>query len=532
MYRLLLADDEGIVIESLKFIIDKEFPGLCETFEAKTGRRVIELADEVRPDIALMDIRMPGINGIDAMREIRRTNPNIVFVVISAYDKFDYAKQALSLGVIDYVNKPFDRTQIATVIKKAMSEVDRLREQRSRELEVREKLESITPIVENGLIQDLLSHEHFEENIKEYKKILNIDEEYGLMLVIIGGDRQEGNYMRGAVPASVKTQKNYEQVLLVISDNFKCITGSVMGNKIPVLIPCRKASLEPEEYQRIVDSARKAREELTEALGMDFRIGIGPVKPMSDMADSFSEALSILATTRQTVAEAVDLPEGCEYDTDYPLETERDLFEAITQGDIRRSSEQASLFFDWMERNSGGGMSDICLKVLEFVLWAERLAYGNGGHVYHFMSRSEYLPEINSMKNYDELRLWFLSHIEQAVNMINTANAAKTEDVSEKAKKYIDQHYKEDISLDDLSGMYDISPFYFSKVFKTQTGVTFTDYITGVRVARARELLENKNLSMKEICSEVGYSDPNYFSRIFKKHTGVTPTEYKEGKRC
>lgn len=531
MYKLLLADDEGIVIESLKFIIDKEFPGICETFEAKTGRRVIELADEVRPDIALMDIRMPGINGIDAMKEIRRTNPNIVFVVISAYDKFDYAKQALSLGVIDYVNKPFDRTQIATVLKKAMAEVDRVREQRSRELEVKEKLESIVPIIENGLIQDLLSHERYEENIKEYKKLLEIDEDYGLMLAIVGGDREPGGYMRGAVPASVKTQKNYEQVLLVISDNFKCITGSVMGNKIPVLIPCAQSSLAPEEYQKIVDSAKRAQEELSGALGIDFRIGIGSVKPMADMADSYSEALSVLATTKQTVAESIDLPEGCEYDTDYPLNIEKELFDAITSGDIRRSAEQASLFFDWMEKSSGGAMSDICLKVLEFVLWAERLAYGNGGHVYHFMSRSEYLPEINSMKSYDELRLWFLSHIERAVNMISAANAAKNEDVSGKAKKYIDQHYKEDISLDDLSGKYDISPFYFSKVFKTQTGVTFTDYLTGVRVAKARELLEGTSKSMKEICSEVGYSDPNYFSRIFKKHTGVTPTEYKEGKR-
>ena len=501
MYKLMLADDEGIVRESLKFIVDKEFPGSFETFEAKTGRRVIELADEVRPDIAFMDIRMPGINGIDAMKEIRRTNPNIVFVVISAYDKFDYAKQALNLGVIDYINKPFDKAQIVAVLKKAMEEVDRVREQRSREL------------------------------IEEYKRILEIDEKYGLMLAIVGGDREPGGYMRGAVPASVKTQKNYETVLLVISDNFKCITGSVMGNKIPVMIPCAKSSLTPEEYQKIVDSANNAQKELSEALGIDFRIGIGPVKPLENMADSYSEALSILVKTNQTVAESVDLPEGCEYDTDYPLKTEKDLFDAIAQGDVVRAQEQANLFFDWMERSSGGAMSDICLKVLEFVLWGERLAYGNGGHVYHFMSRSEYLPEINSMKSYDELRLWFLSHIERAVNMINAANAAQTEDVAEKAKKYIDQNYREDISLDDISGKYDISPFYFSKVFKTQTGVTFTDYLTGVRVARARELLEGTNKSMKEICSEVGYSDPNYFSRIFKKHTGVTPTEYKEGKR-
>ena len=531
MYKLLLADDEGIVRESLRFIVDKEFPGCCETFEAKTGRHVIELADEVRPDIAFMDIRMPGINGIDAMKEIRRTNPNIVFVVISAYDKFDYAKQALSLGVIDYVNKPFGKEQIVSVLKKAMAEVDRVREQRSRELEIKEKLDSIVPIVENGLIQDLLSHEHFKENIEEYKKLLEIDEEYGLMLAVVSGDREPGGYMRGAVPASVKTQKNYETVLLVISDNFKCITGSVMGNKIPVMIPCAKSTISPDEYSRIVESAKKAQEELSVALGINFRIGIGSVKRMEDMADSYAEALSVLATTKHDVAESVDLPEGCEYDTDYPLKTEKELFDSISQGDTRKAAEQASLFFDWMEKSSGGQMSDVCLKVLEFVLWAERLAYGNGGHVYHFLSRSEYLPEINHMKSYDELRLWFLRHIERAVNMINSANAAKTEDVAEKAKKYIDIHFKEDISLDDLSGMYDISPFYFSKVFKTQTGVTFTDYITGVRVSKARELLEGSNKSMKEICSEVGYSDPNYFSRIFKKHTGVTPTEYKEGKR-
>ncbi|MCR4671289.1 MAG: AraC family transcriptional regulator [Saccharofermentans sp.] len=531
MYKILLADDEGIVIESLRFIVDKEFPGLCEILEAKTGRRVIELAEQERPDIALMDIRMPGINGIDAMREIRLTNPNIVFVIISAYDKFDYAKQALNLGVIDYVNKPFDRSRIVQVVKKAMNEVDRLREQRSRELEVREKLESIIPIVENGLIQDLLSHEHFKENIDEYKKLLKMDEEYGLMLAIVGGEREPGGYMRGAVPAGVKTQENYEKVLLIISDNFKCITGLVMGNKIPVLIPCARDSITPDEYSRIVESANRAQEELTEALDIDFRIGIGPVKPLEQMADSYSEALSILVKTRQTVAESIDLPEGCEYDTDYPLTTEKDLFDAITQGDVARSVKEANNFFDWMEKNSGGEMSDICLKVLEFVLWGERLAYSNGGHVYHFLSRSGYLPEINSMNSYDELRLWFLSHIEKAVNMINTANAAQNEDVAEKAKKYIDQHYREDISLDDLSAMYGISPFYFSKVFKTQTGVTFTDYITGVRVGKARQLLEGTSKSMKEICSEVGYSDPNYFSRIFKKNTGVTPTEYKEGKR-
>ena len=91
MYKIMLADDEGIVIESLTFIIEKNFGQKCEVASAKTGRSVIELAESFRPDIAIMDIQMPGINGIDAMKEIRRFNASTVFIVLSAYDKFDYA---------------------------------------------------------------------------------------------------------------------------------------------------------------------------------------------------------------------------------------------------------------------------------------------------------------------------------------------------------------------------------------------------------------------------------------------------------
>ena len=101
MYKIMLADDEGIVIDSLKFIIEKEFGEECVIESAKTGRSVIELAESFRPDIAFMDIQMPGINGIEAMREIKNSNSGIVFIVMSAYDKFDYAKEAINLGVME-----------------------------------------------------------------------------------------------------------------------------------------------------------------------------------------------------------------------------------------------------------------------------------------------------------------------------------------------------------------------------------------------------------------------------------------------
>ena len=97
------------MIDSLKFIIEKEFGDQCAIEFAKTGRSVIELAENFRPDIAIMDIQMPGINGIEAMREIRETNTNVVFIVMSAYDKFDYAKEAIKLGVLEYITKPMEK---------------------------------------------------------------------------------------------------------------------------------------------------------------------------------------------------------------------------------------------------------------------------------------------------------------------------------------------------------------------------------------------------------------------------------------
>ena len=115
MYRILLADDEGIMLNSLKHIIESNFGSECEISCVKTGRAVVEQAENFRPDIAFVDIHMPGLSGIQAIKEIRRFNKTMGIVIITAFDKFSYAQEAVNLGVMEYLTKPVNKKVILDV---------------------------------------------------------------------------------------------------------------------------------------------------------------------------------------------------------------------------------------------------------------------------------------------------------------------------------------------------------------------------------------------------------------------------------
>lgn len=529
MYKIMLADDEGIVIDSLKFVIEKEFGGECIVEYAKTGRNVIELAEHLRPDIAIMDIHMPGISGIEAMKEIRKTNSNVIFIIMSAYDKFAYAKEAINLGVMEYLTKPMNREKITQVLKKAMVQIDNERAKRSNDLMVKEKLETVVPIIENGLIYNILLQEYFKEDVENYKSLLGIDEEYGYMIGVVCGEEQRGNYMTNAVGTGMRLQSHYKEVRELIKEYFPGIVGGLMANKIPVLVPYGSSKMDYNERIELIEKARQLVRKMRKRIDVSFRIGIGSVKSLNNQQESYNESLNALINTTGSVAHAEDLPLGCEYEDNYPIDLEKKLFESILKGDINSTLSYSGRYFDWMGETYPASVMDIRLKTLEFVLWAEHLAYENGGMTYQFCARTDYLPIVMELQGIEKLKEWFVEKMTQACRNVATKREEKSSNVVEEAKEYIDGHYNKDVSLDDISRRVNISPYYFSKIFKEETGQNFIEYLTNVRIDKAKELLKDTSYTMKEICVMVGYQDPNYFSRSFKKNVGVTPTEYKEG---
>ena len=531
MYKIMIADDEGITVEGLKFIIQKNFPEQCVVEYAKSGREVIELAETFRPDIAFMDIHMPGINGIDAIKEIKKSQPDIKFIILSAYDKFSYAQTAIELGVYKYLNKPVDQKQIVSVINGAMTEINTKRKARSEDLRIREKLETVVPMIENGFLYELLFKENNTMDVINFRNILGIESEYGYIIIFEFGEELINNRMMNVPGTTVTLQREYGNIKEIITSEFaNVITCTPLANKIVAFIPQTNDEMDYKERSIVVDKARAVVDKIKNRIDLFIRIGIGSSKLLRDMKSSYREALNAIEFTERRVAHADDVSVNVVYEEDYPITTEKNLFKSVETGNVEQTAIETGSFYDWMIRSSEGNENDIRLKVLEFVLRLETLAHEISGKSYVFRQRTDYLPAINNLSMEYELRKWFLDKTKDAAIMVANTKKEKKGSVINRAIEYINNNYNSNISLDDVSMEVDVTPYYFSRLFKEEMGVGFVEYVAKLRIDKAKELLNNDtNMSMKEICIEVGYTDPNYFSRQFKKYEGMSPTEYREG---
>ena len=528
MYRILIADDEGIMLESIKNIITKSFPEEFETATAKTGRSAIEQAEYLHPDIVFMDIHMPGINGIQAMQEIRKFNQTALFYVITAYDKFDYAKDAIEIGVERYLTKPVSKATVIEVVREAKQKVDEMRQKRSEQLKVQEKLETVVPVVENGFVSNILIQTDWKD-MDYYRQLLDITEENGYVCVFqFGTEVQEGKLV-SPVGASVQAQDFYDELRAVVKSYLRCMIGNVISDRIVVAVPCADEKNEYEDRVAVIEQVRQIVARLEQRLPMKFRAGIGRVRPLEELRTSYQEAVLALQDTEGHIVHTDDVSSHGYYEGDYPAQTERRMFVLLDRGDVEGMRMQANSFFDWMVEEYPGSRDNIRLKVLEYVLRAERDAFKVGAVNYGFSFRENYLTEVMRFDDYETLRTWFLEKMSAACSRIRDRQEDQSETVVSKAKAFMNENFRKDISLDDVSREVNVSPYYFSKLFKEESGENFIEYLTGLRMEHAKSLLAKGTLSIKEISLDAGYADPNYFSRIFKKHTGMTPREYRDG---
>ena len=216
------------------------------------------------------------------------------------------------------------------------------------------------------------------------------------------------------------------------------------------------------------------------------------------------------------------------FEDDYPVELERDAFSALARGDVPGTRDRSAELFAWMVAKDPDDLNSMRLKVLELVLRAEHDAFQTGSVNYAYDYRKDYLTQINALLDPDQIRDWYLDRMTAISSMIRDQNEEQSESTVSKACKYIQENFRKDISLDDVSKEVNVSPYYFSKLFKEEVGENFIEYLTRLRIECSKELLRRAALTIREAGLQSGYADPNYFSRIFKKQTGMTPREYRE----
>ncbi len=524
MYKLMVVDDENIVIESVKHIVEKEIENIKVVHTARSGREAIDKVRMQSVDIVLMDIRMPGINGLETVAEIKKIYPEIKFIIVSAYEYFEFAKQAVKIGVSEYITKPVTKQKLIETLGKVTEQLDKEREKQSRELENKEKLDKMLPIIEHGFIYSLLLAQGRKVDIGKYKSLFNIDTNDGFILILTFNGKIGSVKDRIELQDGLDNQKLYEFFRDNMKYNFRCLIGPMMLDRIIVYI----SQENDDDYKRKVQLIAKVESivaKIIEKFGVSVKAGIGNMHPDYDIMISYQEALKALNyRDNEDITHIDDVVYNMENVSFNIMSEESEVISAIEKGDSQKS---ISIITDLIGRyGNTSQQTSLKNKLIEIMVFAHRIAMENIIDEDSYIDNSSYINDImkcDTCREMEQICIEKISYITERINRLKKKNISS---VVNKANDIIDKRYADKLTLFDISKELGMSPQYFSKLYKEEMNINFIDKLTDVRINNAKKLFESGDYSVKEVCYMSGYSDPNYFSRLFKKHEGVSPSTY------
>ena len=525
MYKLLVVDDEQIVIDAVKFIVNKNFNNVDVIGSAKNGREAIEKASKLNPDIVFMDIRMPGINGIDAIKEIKERNSRIQFVILSAYEQFEFAKEAVNLGVKEYILKPINRYKLIDTLNNILNELSEKEKKRKRELENIEKLQSILPILESGFIYSILMDKEFGEEVKRYRDLFDLGEDGGYIMIIEFGEGEKAVSLTNKIGSSVKSQKFYPNIRDMLKYRCKCLIGPTIINRIIVFVATKENEDEYKQRLNAIEMAEDIVKKAMKSTDVEFFIGIGGYSQIEYLHNSYEQALKALRDNcGEHVVHIMDVREVKDISLDKYNERCNKLLNSIELANEDKALLLLNKIFDSISNLIPINRKS---KMIELIVLIYQKAYNMNIPADIYIDYSSYLQEIINLDE-EKIQRWAINKIKHIIKMVEEYKQNKVSKLIMDAKEYIDKYYSKEITLEEVSKVISISPQYFSRLFKEETGYNFIEYLTNIRIDNSKSLIRQSNKTIKEICYEVGYNDPNYFSRLFKKIVGISPTEYQK----
>lgn len=515
MRRVMLVDDERPVLDGIKLLVRRD---LAQEFEvvgtASSGREAIEKVAGLSPEIVLMDVSMPGLTGLDAIREIRKRSYAPVFILVTAYERFDIAREAVELGVVDYLLKPVNREKLALALRAADRHIEQTGRISLREYEFREREEFLRSYAEMAFLQAVMLGMDLAGRMESWRAALAWDGgEYG-SAVCAAFISPPGRHVSDG-----DAHRLYERFRSILRFKTKALVGPLVAGRALALLPLD----DPEAGGRELAALRGALgQELAAELGMGLlRVGAGPAAPLGEIVRSWHAAVADLGGA-QAGAEAPMAG----------LDQETEFLDQLSAGYVDRAQMALDALLAAVE-----GAAEVPperrYRLVGLLAGACRVVVQRG------LLDPEQAARLLDLRGFEaaggacvdgaafclSARAWF-QDLRGRLGSAPQYSAPVARVVA-----WLRANYAAAISLEMAADLAGLSISRMSKQFIAETGMGFSEFLIAWRIERAKELLVQPGASIKQVSIAVGYADPNYFARLFKKETGRTPSAFAAGRQ-
>ncbi|WP_459967577.1 response regulator [Paenibacillus sp. JCM 10914] len=536
---MLLVDDEADVREGLVQEIDWESCGFAVIGTAENGREASDLAERLEPDVVITDISMPFLDGLQLAAWIREHQPLCKIVILTGYDEFDYARQAITLSVDEYLLKPFSADSFTDLLRRIKDRMDTELVEREDIRHLKEHYRTSLPLLRESFLASLLTRKLPRTIIEEKMRKYGLTLGGGCYLTAVIAVYPSALLDEEASGSSLRDSGDLDLMLHAILNIAKDSLGSLsLGSAFIyqdniVLLFMNQDGAAAAWLEHVQVTLNRLLKNIHHYLKLFVTIGVGSrVRDLSELKLSYQDALLALDYRLVLGAEKVIYIDDVEQPRQEGIRLdelkEQTLIRSLKLGTEEELTNSISRIFDELIGISCT-IHEVQIYLLEVVTTVLRTAKESGIELEDLFGPGFQLhAEIFKFSGIPEAKAGLLDIGLMIRRQIVSTRQHTYKDIVAKAISYTRENYGQpELTLQKLCAHLHISAGYFSGVFKRETKMTYGQYVMQIRMEMAKELLRSSDLKAFEIAERVGYADPNYFSFCFKKQAGISPKEYR-----
>lgn len=521
MFKVLIIDDESIIAKGLQTKIDWSKLGCTVCGIAGDGLEGQRLVEELKPDIVISDIIMPGITGLELSRYIYYNYPSIFTIILTAYDDFKYAQQAIKFGVKDYILKPIDKNEIFRAVREAVASLKASQTYQSDVNRLQDIVTEVKPIMTSTLLLNIALNGNSEIEALG-AKLPYFDLNIGKVAIMVFElEPEQGKELNRLHSFALKNAilTTFEQ------SGYKCDLKEKDAS-LTALVHFNDGLISSVITGRLKDIGSDVQRQLLESAGLLVSAGIGKVsRSIYEIHDSYREAREALRMRFFENKAGVFVVETGQQQTRPKLEYMNlsELYQKAGEGDVEQTLQTFRSLFQSLKQT--GDMKAVLSTASDIIRHLNGLIYANNGAVpeKRVLERAEDLHSFEAVCRYVERAL------EYACNQMAQKTASGGSTIICRVEKLVREHYGDkSFSLQSAADELDLSLSYLSRLFKKERELKFMDYLTDVRICEAQKLLLMTDMKNSQIADKVGFYDMGYFSQVFRKKCGMTPSEYRQ----